>query len=83
MVSEFAGLTPDEEARPVLEVRSLRKAFADGSVVAVQGVSLSVRRGEILAILGPSGCGKTTTLRMIADWSTPTEGTSSCGDGQC
>jgi putative spermidine/putrescine transport system ATP-binding protein len=34
--------------------------------VAVEGLDLSVERGEFVSLLGPSGCGKTTTLQMIA-----------------
>ena len=44
-------------------------------VVAVAAVSLVVRRGEFVCLLGPSGCGKTTTLRMIAGFIEPDEGT--------
>jgi iron(III) transport system ATP-binding protein len=47
-----------------LELRGISKQF--GQFVAVQDVSLDVRRGEFLTILGPSGCGKTTLLRIIA-----------------
>lgn len=57
----------------VIELENLTKAFGD--VVAVDHVSLSVERGEIVCLLGPSGCGKTTTLRMIAGFDQPTEGT--------
>ncbi|MHA1730690.1 MAG: ABC transporter ATP-binding protein [Promethearchaeota archaeon] len=46
-----------------LEATNLRKAFGD--FVAVDGVSFSVRRGEVLGILGPNGAGKTTTIRLI------------------
>jgi len=47
----------------VLELDSVCKSY--GSTRAVDGLSLGVRRGEILTLLGPSGCGKTTTLRTI------------------
>ncbi|WP_342642674.1 ABC transporter ATP-binding protein [Rhodoligotrophos ferricapiens] len=45
-----------------------------GRVLAVNGISLSVDRGEMVSFLGPSGCGKTTTLRMIAGLEEPDEG---------
>ena len=47
-----------------LELFDVRKEF--GSFVALKGVSLEVRAGELLCVLGPSGCGKTTLLRIIA-----------------
>jgi spermidine/putrescine transport system ATP-binding protein len=43
-------------------------------VVAVDGFSVDIRRGEFFSLLGPSGCGKTTTLRMIAGLEAPTTG---------
>lgn len=48
---------------PILEVHDLRKKYDD--LVAVDGVSFNVMRGEIFGILGPNGAGKTTTLEMI------------------
>lgn len=45
-----------------------------GSVIGVDRVSLTVRRGEFLTLLGPSGCGKSTLLRMIGGFETPTTG---------
>ncbi|MCZ7627352.1 MAG: ATP-binding cassette domain-containing protein [Candidatus Methylomirabilis sp.] len=42
--------------------------------MAVDGVSFSIEKGAILALLGPSGCGKTTTLRLIAGFEAPDGG---------
>ncbi|MFB6303323.1 MAG: ABC transporter ATP-binding protein [Haloferacaceae archaeon] len=56
-----------------IRVTDLRKEFP--GVVAVDGIDLEIREGEFFALLGPSGCGKTTTLRMIAGFETPTDGT--------
>jgi putative spermidine/putrescine transport system ATP-binding protein/putrescine transport system ATP-binding protein len=55
-----------------IELRGVTKRF--GSFVAVNDVSFSVERGEIVSLLGPSGCGKTTTLRMIAGFEHPEAG---------
>ena len=55
-----------------VELTELRKRF--GALVAVNGVSLSVAKGEFLTLLGPSGCGKTTTLRMIGGFERPSDG---------
>ncbi|HSV82227.1 MAG TPA: ABC transporter ATP-binding protein [Ramlibacter sp.] len=55
-----------------LELSGLTKRYA--GFTAVDGVSLSVERGESVALLGPSGCGKTTTLRMLAGLIDPDEG---------
>jgi ABC-type Fe3+/spermidine/putrescine transport system ATPase subunit len=59
-------------ARTALEITALTKRY--GEAVAVDGFSLSVERGKLVALLGPSGCGKTTTLRMIAGLIEPTSG---------
>ncbi|MFA4964965.1 MAG: ABC transporter ATP-binding protein [Thermoleophilia bacterium] len=55
-----------------VSLRNVVKRY--GTVEAVSGISLEVRRGEFLAIIGPSGCGKTSTLRMIAGLESPTSG---------
>ena len=62
-----AGLASAE-----VTLRGLTKRFDD--VVAVDSVDLHVAAGEFLSLLGPSGCGKTTTLRLIAGFEQPDEG---------
>jgi len=56
----------------MIELHDLHKNFA--GVRAVDGVSLSINRGEFITLLGPSGCGKTTLLRMISGFETPDAG---------
>jgi len=59
--------------QPVLvEARGLRKSY--GSVEAVCGIDITVRRGEAFGFLGPNGAGKSSAMRMIAAVSTPTDG---------
>jgi multiple sugar transport system ATP-binding protein len=73
------GDTPTVHADEEVNVRidDLTKVYDedDGSgVVAVENLSIDIRRGEFLVFVGPSGCGKTTTLRTVAGLETPTEG---------
>lgn len=60
-------------AEAVVVVENLRKVFRD--VVAVDGISFSVKPGEVFGLVGPNGAGKTTTLRILATILKPTEGT--------
>jgi ABC-2 type transport system ATP-binding protein len=53
--------------------RGLSKKF--GERVAVQGLDLTIRRGEVFGLLGPNGSGKTTTIRMLTGLMAPTSGT--------
>ena len=62
-------LSKDEK---IIEIVNVSKVFSE--TVAVDNVSLYVRKGEFITFLGPSGCGKTTTLRMIAGFDLPSSG---------
>jgi NitT/TauT family transport system ATP-binding protein len=63
------------EAQPAAVVlRGVGKTFADGTWT-LDGIDLSVRRGELVAVVGPSGCGKSTLLRLAAGLEEPTAGT--------
>ena len=57
----------------MLQLRRVGKRF-DNGVLALQGIDLTVRQGEILGIVGGSGCGKSTLLRLICGLDRPTEG---------
>src|SRR3974390_3468678 len=57
----------------MIKVQNLAKTF--GPKRAVDGVSFSVERGEVLGFLGPNGAGKSTTMRMITGFIPPTAGT--------
>jgi putative spermidine/putrescine transport system ATP-binding protein len=61
-----------EPASEGLEISNLTKQLGENAVI--KGISLSVRRGELVCLLGPSGCGKTTTLRMIGGFLSPDGG---------
>ncbi len=58
---------------PILVLRGVAKHFASG-LQALDGVDLTVARGEFLSLLGPSGCGKSTLLRIVAGLSAPSAG---------
>ncbi len=56
----------------MIQVENLRKEF--GSKVAVDGVTFSVEKGQVLGFLGPNGAGKSTTMRMVTGYFKPTAG---------
>tara|TARA_R110002096_G_scaffold85802_20_gene197906 strand:- start:1196 stop:2146 length:951 start_codon:yes stop_codon:yes gene_type:complete len=61
----------------MIEVENLHKHF--GTKVAVDGVSFTVKKGEVLGFLGPNGAGKSTTMRMVTGYLPPTQGKVSIG----
>ena len=75
-LSKSASLTAARPADVVLEARGLRREFGRGkrAFVAVDDVSLTIRRGETLGIVGESGSGKTTLGRMLVGLLEPTAG---------
>ncbi|MFB6087905.1 MAG: ATP-binding cassette domain-containing protein, partial [Haloarculaceae archaeon] len=66
------GSDSSDRGDVVLELDGLRKSY--GPETVIEGLTLSVREGEIVTLLGPSGCGKTTTLRLIAGLERPDGG---------
>jgi ABC-type lipoprotein export system ATPase subunit len=61
---------------PLVEIRDLFRVYPspEGGVAALQGLSLTVRRGELCVVLGPSGSGKSTLLRLVAGFDRPSAG---------
>src|SRR5216117_734642 len=62
----------------MIKVQNLSKSF--GPKIAVNGVSFTVERGEVLGFLGPNGAGKSTTMRMITGFIPPSAGTVRIGE---
>ena len=60
----------------IIELKAVSKSYASAgkAAAALNAVSLTLRRGRLLALLGPSGCGKTTALRLIAGLEAPDTG---------
>lgn len=70
-------LTNPAERAPMIEVNHLSKYFGDNC--AVDDISFTVDRGEVLGFLGPNAAGKSTTMRMITGFLPPTSGTAIIG----
>ncbi len=68
----MADIKEKNNAEYIIELNGLTKIY-DGKTV-VDHIDLKIKRGQFVTLLGPSGCGKTTTLRMIAGFEKPDEG---------
>src|SRR5712691_11107890 len=64
---------PMSPGQPAVETRELTKKY--GRLVALDQLTLSVERGEILGVVGPNGAGKTTTIKILVGLARPTSGT--------
>jgi ABC-type lipoprotein export system ATPase subunit len=66
----------DMDVKTLIELRGVNKTFKTGSddVTAIDGISLSINKGELVALVGPSGSGKTTLLNILGALDKPTKG---------
>src|SRR5919198_1820925 len=71
----------DESRKPVVETRQLTKKY--GRVVALDGLTMSVERGQILGFVGPNGAGKTTTIKILVGLARPTSGSARVAGADC
>lgn len=69
-------MNSNTQLTPVIELTNLKKQFGVGDAehLALDGIDLTVQKGEFIAIMGPSGCGKTTLLNIIALLDKATDG---------
>ena len=58
----------------IIKVCGLKKHFTGGTVKALDGIDLEIKKGQVIVIIGPSGCGKSTFLRSMNLLETPTDG---------
>ncbi len=69
-------VAPEAEAAPLLELRGVTKVYGQGqgAFQALRGIDLSIRQGEMVAIMGPSGSGKSTVMNILGCLDVPTGG---------
>jgi ABC-2 type transport system ATP-binding protein len=72
---------PQVEAETVVETAGLTKRY--GEFVALDNLSIKVKRGQILGFIGPNGAGKTTTIKILVGLSRPTSGTAKIAGVDC
>jgi len=58
----------------IIEIKNLKKSYDHGNIKALNGIDLTVKKGEFISIMGPSGSGKSTLLNMIGALDTADEG---------
>ena len=64
-----------ESKNGLIHIQNLSKYYSKGSIKAVDGLSLTIKKGETFGLLGPNGAGKTTTIRLLNGLIKPTSGT--------
>src|SRR5690606_12575084 len=64
----------DSRPTPVYELTGVSKYYVGGDVVALEGVDLTIRKGEFHSVIGSSGCGKSTLLKIMAGLTPPSKG---------
>ncbi len=69
------------DTQPVVEINNLTKQY--GEFTALDDLSLSLNRGDILGFIGPNGAGKTTTIRILVGLSRPTSGSAKIAGADC
>jgi ABC-2 type transport system ATP-binding protein len=75
---QFGMLPGDRSMTVLVEADALKKTF--GPITAVKGISLAVKKGEVLGFLGPNGAGKSTTMKMLSGFLEPDSGSARiCG----
>lgn len=73
MINEFEQTASPEGAHVTAELRDVTKRYHNGTL-ALDGLSLQVRAGEVLALLGPNGAGKSTAIKLLMGLTTPSQG---------
>ena len=70
-----------KNSEPVVETKNLTKRY--GEFTALEDLSISINRGQILGFIGPNGAGKTTTIKILVGLSRPTSGTATICGADC
>src|SRR5258707_1618880 len=68
-------------SQPAVEVKDLTKKY--GKFIALDHLTMSVDRGQILGFVGPNGAGKTTTIKILVGLARPTSGSARVGGADC